>query len=156
MAGRSVTRIALVLLIVGALAGVAGWTWLERVSELAGRTEEAIATYKDGALTYTTAAGRSVTIPQEDDCKLYTKPPGRECTAHYMNGDEVVVTFDSADPARTWKGPTPGGQMAAGLLWGGIALGIFALFWLWFTSPLYRKFRRPEIPAQAPLSPDED
>ena len=30
-----------------------------------------------------------------------------------------------------------GGRLAAGLFWGGIALGIFALLWLWFTSPLY-------------------
>lgn len=156
MPRRSVTRIVLVLLVMSALAGVVGWIWLERVSELAERTEEAIAVYEDGALTYTTSTGRSVTIPQEDDCKLYTQPPGRECAAHYANGDEVVVTFDAAEPTRTWTGPTPGGQSAAGLLWGGIALGIFALFWLWFTSPLYRKFRRPEIPAQAPLSPDED
>ena len=156
MPRRSVTRIVLVLLIMSALAGVVGWIWLERVSELAERTEEAIAVYEDGALTYTTAAGRSVTIPQEDDCKLYTQPPGRECAAHYANGDEVVVTFDAAEPTRTWTGPTPGGQMAAGLLWGGIALGIFALFWLWFTSPLYRMIRRPEIPGQTPRPPDED
>ncbi len=156
MAGRSAMRIALVLLAMGALAGVVGWIWLERVSELAERTEEAIATYEDGTLTYTTAAGRSVTIPQEDDCKLYTKPPDRECAARYANGDEVVVTFDAAEPTRTWTGPTPGGQLAAGLLWGGIALGIFALFWLWFTSPLYRMIRRPEIAGQASLSNDEE
>ena len=149
-------RIALAALLAAVLAGAAGFVWLERVSELADRKEDAIALYMDGTLTYTTVAGQTVTIPQEDSCKLYTKPPESECLAHYANGDEVVVTFDSAEPSRTWRGPTPGGQLAAGLFWGGIALGIFAVLWLWFTSPWYRRLRRPDIPGQASLSNDED
>ena len=144
-------RLVLAGLVIAVLAVAVGLIRLGEVGELAGRTERATAAYENAALTYTTQAGETITILQADDCKRYASPPSRECELHYENGDEVIVTFDSADPTRTWKGPTPGGQMAAALLWGGIALGIFALFWLWFTSPLYRRLRRPEITGeQAP------
>ncbi len=139
-------------LVVAVLAMTAGLIRLEQVGELAERAERAVAVYENATLTYTTQAGQAITIPQTDDCKQYAPPPSRECRLRYANGDEVVLTFDSSDPMRNWKGPTPGGQLATGLLWGGIALGIFALLWLWFTSPLYRRIRRPEVPGEQPSS----
>ena len=138
-------RLVLAGLVIAVLAVLAGWVQLGRVGELADRAERATAVYEGATLIYTTQTGQTVTIPQMDDCKRYAEAPSRECVLHYANGDEVVVMFDSAEPARTWKGPTPGGQAAAALFWGGIALGIFALFWLWFTSPLYRRISRPKI-----------
>lgn len=135
-------------LVVAALAVTVGLIRLEEVGELADRTERAVAVYENATLTYTTDAGETIKISHTDDCKRYSPSPPRNCELRYENGDEVIVTFDSSDPTRTWKGPTPGGQMAAALLWGGIALGIFALLWLWFTSPLYRRLRRPEIASE--------
>lgn len=137
-------------LVIAILAVVVGLVRLEQVGELAGRTERSIAVYENAVLTFTTDAGETITIPQADDCKRYAPPPSRQCQHRYADGDEVVITFDSSDPTHTWRGPTPGGQLAAGLLWGGIALGIFALLWLWFTSPLYRRLRRPDIVSEQP------
>lgn len=148
---RLTFRWVLAGLAVAVLSVVVGLILLQQVGELADRTERATAVYENATLTFTTLAGETLTIPQADDCKQYARPPSRECRQRYANGDEVVISFDSAEPTRTWKGPTPGGQLATGLLWGGVALGIFALLWLWFTSPLYRRFRRPDIPGnQAP------
>lgn len=141
---RLTLRWVLAGLVIAVLAVTVGLVRLEQVGELAGRAERTIAVYENATLTYTTEAGQTITIPQPDDCKRYATPPSRECRLRYADGDEVVISLDSADPTRTWKGPTPGGQLATGLLWGGIALGIFALLWLWFSSPLYRRIRRPE------------
>ena len=149
-------KVAFAGLAVSVAAVLAGWVLLGQVNEIANRTEQAIAIYEDETLTYATGTGALFTVPQEESCKRYGKSPSRECLAFFENGDEVVVTFDSADPTRTWKGPTPGGLTAAGLFWGGIALGIFSLFWLWFTSPWYRRLRRPEIAGQASLPPNEE
>lgn len=148
-------RISFAGLVVAAIAVFAGWVLLGGVGELAERTEQAIAVYEDSRLTYTTQAGQTVTIPAWTECKNFSRLTD-ECVGYYANGDEVLVTFDSAEPSRTWRGPTPGGQLAAGLFWGGIALGIFSLLWLWFTSPLYRRLRRPEIAGQASLPNGED
>ena len=145
---RLTLRWVLAGLAVAVLSVTVGLIRLEQVGELADRTERAVAVYEDATLTYRTQAGETIIISQTDDCKQYSRPPSRECRQRYVNGDEVVISFDSANPTRTWKGPTPGGQLAAGLLWGGIALGIFALLWLWFASPLYRRLRRPEIAGQ--------
>ena len=144
---RLTLRWVLAGLVIAVLAVTAGLIRLEQVGELADRAERAVAVYEDATLTYRTQAGQTVTIPQTDDCKQYSTPPSRECRLHYVNGDEVVVTFDAAEPTRTWRGPTPGGQLATGLLWGGITLGIFTLLWLWFKSPFYQRIRRPEIAA---------
>ena len=152
--GASV-RLALAALALAVAAMLVGWALLGEVSELSERTEQAIAIYEDGALTYAAASGATATIPQDDSCKRYTKPPERRCLAYFENGDEVMVTFDSADPTRTWSGPTPGGVLATGLFWGGIAVGIFALFWLWFTSPFYRRISRPHIPGEQPRSVED-
>ena len=151
---RLTLRWVLAGLAVAVLAVTAGLIRLEQVGELADRTERTTAVYQDATLTYTTQAGERFTIPQTDDCKQYATPPSRECRQWYANGDEVVISLDSAEPTRTWKGPTPGGQLAAGLLWGGIALGIFALLWLWFTSPLYQRLRRPDMPGQQSPPPE--
>ena len=137
-------------LVIAVLAVTAGLVRLEQVGELAGRAERAVAVYENATLTYATQAGQTITISQPDDCKQYAPPPSRQCRLRYANGDEVVLTFDSAEPSRTWRGPTPGGQLAAGLFWGGIALGIFALLWLWFTSPWYRRLSRPKIAGEQP------
>lgn len=142
---RLTLRWVLAGLVVAVLAMTVGVIRLEQVGELADRTERAVAVYENATLTYTTKAGETISIPQADDCKQYARPPSRECRLRYADGDEVVISFDATEPTRIWKGPTPGGQLATGLLWGGIALGIFALLWLWFTSPLYRRLRRPEI-----------
>ncbi len=142
---RLTLRWVLAGLAIAVAAVLVGLIRLEQVGELADRTERTVAVYENAMLTYSTDAGGTVTIPQPDDCKSYSPPPSRECRSRYENGDEVVISFDSADPTRTWKGPTPGGQLATALLWGGIALGIFALLWLWFASPWYRRLRRPEI-----------
>lgn len=131
--------------VIAVLAVTVGLIRLEQVGELASRTERTVAVYESATLTYTTDAGETITIPQTSDCKRWSSPPSRDCELRYVDGDEVIVTFDSAEPSRTWKGPTPGGQLAAGLLWGGIALGIFALLWLWFTSPWYRRLSRPKM-----------
>lgn len=148
---RLTLRWVLAGLTLAVLAAVVGLIRLDQVGELAERTERAVAVYENATLTYTTQAGETITVPQTDDCKQYSRPPSRECRQRYANGDEVVISFDSADPSRIWKGPTPGGQLATGLLWGGIALGISALLWLWFSSPIYRRLRRPEIAGnQAP------
>ncbi|MCY4582232.1 MAG: hypothetical protein OXE50_05455 [Chloroflexi bacterium] len=143
-------------LVIAVLAVTAGLMRLGQVGELAERAERVVAVYENATLTYSTQAGQVITIPQTDDCKQYATPPSRECRLRFTNGDEVVLTFDSAEPMRTWRGPTPGGQLATGLLWGGIALGIFALLWLWFTSPLYRRLRRPEIPGEQSPSAGPD
>ncbi len=143
-------KYVLAVLLLSGVAVLAGWALLGQVGELAGRTERAVATYNDGALTFTTLAGEDVTVPREGNCKLRSSSPPRDCVAFFENGDEVVVTFDPANPTRTWSGPTPGGVLATGLLWGGIAAGIFALFYLWFTSSLYRRLGRPSIPGEGP------
>lgn len=145
-------RYALAVLLLSGAAVFAGWAMLGRVGELAERTERAVATYRDGTLTYTTLAGEDVTIVPDSECKHRSPVAHRDCIAFFENGDEVVVTFDSADPSRTWRGPTPGGDAAAALFWGGIAVGIFALFWLWFHSPWYRRLSRPTIPGGRPPS----
>ncbi len=149
---RLTLRWVLAGLAIAVLAVIIGLIRLEQVGELADRTERTVAVYENATLTYSTEAGETFTISQIDDCKQYSRPPSRECRLRYVNGDEVVISFDSADPTRTWKGPTPGGVLATGLLWGGVALGIFALLWLWFTSPLYRRLRRPEIAGGGPPS----
>ena len=148
-------RISFAGLVVAAIVIFAGWAWLGVVTELADRAERSMAVYEDSRLTYTTQAGQMVTIPAWTECKYYSRRAD-ECVTYYADGDEVVVTFDSAEPSRTWRGPTPGGQAAAALFWSGIALGVIAVLSLWFTSPLYRRIRRPEIAGQAPLSNDED
>ncbi|MDE2837873.1 MAG: hypothetical protein OXL97_10280 [Chloroflexota bacterium] len=145
---RLTLRWVLAGLAIAVLAVVVGLIRLDQVGELADRTDRAVAVYENATLTYATRAGETITIAQTDDCKQYARPPSRDCRQRYADGDEVVISFDSADPTRTWKGPTPGGQLATGLLWGGMALGIFALLWLWFASPLYRRLRRPEIAGQ--------
>ena len=150
------TRYALAVLLLSGVAIFAGWAMLGRVNELADRAERAVATYRDGTLTYTTLAGESVTIVEDDQCKRRSPSPPRECIAFFANGDEVVVTFDSADPSRMWYGPTPGGDVAIALFWGGIAVGIFALFWIWFHSPWYRRLSRPSIPGAHPPSAEDD
>ncbi len=151
---RLTPRWVLAGLVIAVLAVAVGVIRLEQVGELASRAERTVAVYENATLTYTTRAGEAITITQTDDCKNYSPPPSRECRSRYENGDEVVLAFDSAEPTRTWKGPTPGGQMATALLWGGIALGIFALLWLWFTSPWYRRLKRPKIAGEQP-SPTE-
>lgn len=147
-------KMSLAGLVVAALMIWVGWLLLNQVGDLANRTERTLAVYEDGLLTYETASGDTVTIPKDDSCKHYSEAPSRRCLARFANGDEVLVTFDSADPTRTWRGPTPGGFLATGLFWGGIAVGIFALLWLWFSSPLYRRIRRPTIPGEHPPSVD--
>lgn len=148
-------RISFAGLVVAAIVIFAGWAWLGVVTELAERSERSMAVYEDSRLTYTTQAGHTVTIPAWTECKNYSRRTD-ECIGYYQDGDEVLVTFDSAEPSRTWRGPTPGGQAAAALFWSGIALGVVAFLSLWFTSPLYRRIRRPEITGQASLSNDED
>ena len=150
--GHKATLAALAVLAAAVGASLVGWALFGPVGELSSRTERAIATFNDGALAYTTRAGEAVSIVPEDDCKLRSASPPRRCRAYFENGDEVMVTFDSANPTRTWSGPTPGGVLATSLFWGGIAVGIFALFFLWFTSPLYRRISRPHIPGEQPRS----
>ena len=148
-------RISFAGLVVAAIVIFAGWAWLGVVAELADRAERALAVYEDSRLTYTTQAGQTVTIPAWTECKYFSRRSD-ECVTYYANGDEVVVTFDSAEPSRTWRGPTPGGQAAAVVFWSGITLGVVALLSLWFTSPLYRMIRRPEVAGQTSLTNDED
>ncbi len=131
-------RISLAGLVVAAGAILWGWALLGEVGALADRAERAVAVYEDSRLTYRTQAGETVTIAAWTECKNFSRMTDR-CVGYYANGDEVVVTFDSAEPTRTWRGPTPGGRTATGLFWGGIALGVFSALWLWFTSPLYRR-----------------
>ena len=150
-------RIALAGLVLAVIAIAIGWTLSERVQGIADRAEQAMAIYENGMLTFTTSAGEIISVPREDPCKFYSKPPASTCIAFYANGDEVAIAYDSADPEHTWFGRlVPGGYGPTLLLWGGIALGIFSLLWLWFASPCYQKLRRPEIAGQAPLPSDVD
>ena len=137
-------RTAFAGLLIAALAIAAGWIWVGRVESLADRSAQAMAVYQSGTLAFTTGEGETVAVPQADRCKFYEKPPSRACVAFYADGDEVLVSYDSANPARTWFGSTaPGGYAPTLLLWSGVAAGIFSLLWLWFTSPCYKRLRPP-------------
>ena len=92
-------RLSFVGLVVAAIAIFAGWVLLGGVGELADRTEQAVAVYEDSRLTYTTQAGQAVTIPAWTECKNFSRLTD-ECIGYYANGDEVLVTFDSAEPSR--------------------------------------------------------
>ena len=116
-------KLALAALAVGLVAALVGWVWLGEVGELKLRTERSVATYEDGMLIYTTLAGTEASIPVWDECKNLGPRPANECIAYYENGDEVVITYDSAEPTNAWRGPTPNGVPATGLFWGGIAAG---------------------------------
>ena len=148
-------KLALAAFAVGLVAALVGWVWLGEVGELKLRTERSVATYQDGMLIYTTLAGTEASIPVWNECKNLGPRPANECIAYYENGDEVVITYDSAEPTNAWRGPTPNGVPATGLFWGGIALGIFALFGIWFTSSWYRRISRPTIAGQG-APPVED
>ena len=144
-------RTAFAGLLVAALAIAAGWIWIARVEAVADRSAQAMAVYEDGTLAFATDAGELARVPQADRCKFYEKPPSRACVAFYANGDEVLISYDSADPTRTWFGATPpGGYEPTLLLWGGVSIGVFSLIWLWFTSPWYKRLRPPSAAGRPP------
>jgi len=55
-----------------------------------------------------------------------------------VDGDEVLVWYDNADPTHMWKGSTPGGGIATSVLYGGIILVTFALVTLYVVFVLPR------------------
>jgi hypothetical protein len=69
-------------------------------------------------------------------CRRTEPPPGRGCLERYENGDEVRLSYDSADPRDVWMGQTPGGGYPTMMLYGGMTLVTFGVIWLWFIAGL--------------------
>lgn len=130
---------ALVALFIASVLITLGSILLRDIGQLAERTEYSMATYAEGTLTFETLEGNEVVIARDDRCKRRTPGPSGKCLLYFENGDNVVVTYDSASPSYTWIGPTPGGFRAVMLFWGGTTLWIFAALWLIFTCPWYRR-----------------
>tara|TARA_Y100001936_G_scaffold164071_1_gene160294 strand:- start:3840 stop:4328 length:489 start_codon:yes stop_codon:yes gene_type:complete len=138
-------RHAFAALLVAICITLMGLLLLNNVGKLADRTESSMATYSDGKLSFQTTEGRNVVVIRDDPCKRRGPRPANKCLLFFENGDNVIVTYDAENPSRTWLGPTPGGWAAVSILWGGIALAIFAGLWLVFTSKLYRRITSSSI-----------
>ncbi len=136
---------AIIALTVAVCFMLLGTLLLNNVGNLAERTESSMATYEDGKLTFEAKDVRNVVVAREDPCKRRGPRPANKCLLFFENGDDVVVTYDSENPSRTWLGPTPGGLTAVTILWSGIALAIFAALWLVFTSRWYRRLTSSSI-----------
>jgi hypothetical protein len=132
---------SLASLAVGVLLIVVGLALLEDVGALRDRTEQRVAVVQGDTVRFTTFAGADYVVPLDDTCKRAEPPPRRGCIERYQMGDEVLVWYDNTDPIHTWKGSTPGGGTATGILYAGIILVTFA-----FVS-LYMLFVLPPIKA---------
>jgi hypothetical protein len=141
----------------GVLLIFLGLAMLDDVGLLRDRTEQRVAVIQDGTFNFTTIAGVDYVLPLDDDCKRAEPPPKRGCIERYQIGDEVLIWYDSAEPTHTWKGSTPGGGIATGVLYSGIILIVFAVVTLYVAYVLppikAATARMKEIVGRAPRPP---
>jgi hypothetical protein len=123
-------------LILGIALIILGMVLLEGVGELRDRTEQTVATVEAGELRFTTLAGVDYAFGLPDTCKRAEPPPRRGCLERYLDGDEVLVWYDNAQPTYTWEGSTPGGGRATGSLYAGIVLVVWAVVTMYVTYVL--------------------
>ena len=125
--------------VLGVMMTVWGSVWLGDVGDLERRTGQTLAVVDQGRLRFTASDGASVTTQLETDCRRRVRSPGRGCAAYFEDGDEVLISYDTADPQNIWYGSTPGGFLAAVLLYGGITFAVAGGLALWFVSPWYNR-----------------
>jgi hypothetical protein len=141
-------------LIPGVVLIFIGLELLEDVGILRDRTEQRVAVVQGVDIRFTTLAGIEYVVPLNNTCRRAEPTPKRGCLERYVDGDEVLVWYDNADPTHTWEGSTPGGGVATSVMYTGIVLVTFALVTLYaiFVLPYIKQgsARLQEIVRRAP------
>ena len=145
-------RDAMIALVVGVGLIVYSLIALRPVDALRARTEQRVATVQDSQLYFTTISGQDIAVPLIAECKR-RDPAGHGCIEPYQNGDQVLITYDSANPTHVWNGATPGGGwLIVALLVGvGLVTTSLLLFYFLLVMPKAKAILR-----STPLGPRAD